>query len=195
MPSAPERQARIRTTATVAPTAHLESTQRVNDREGETLPLSEEELRLLDQMERALAAEDPKFVSTIRGTSVQRAARRRAYASLAVLVVGMGILLVGAASGTGLVNIAIGIAGFVIMLGAAYVGLTSWRSQYDTPQAPQAGGSPGADEAFGLNLIQGGKAERGRSSRRARSPKPSSGGSFMQRMEQRWQRRRDNGGF
>ena len=164
------------------------------------MPLSEEELRLLDQMERALAAEDPKFVSTIRGTSVQRAARRRAYAAVAVLIVGMGVLLVGAASGTGAVNIAIGVIGFGVMLGAAYVGLTSWRSQYDTPQQPQGSGSPGAEEAFGLNLIQGGKADRGRSSGRAgkapkqpRAPKPS--GGFMERMEQRWQRRRDNGGF
>ena len=161
------------------------------------MPLSEEELRLLDQMEKALAAEDPKFVSTIRGTSVQRAARRRAYASLAVLVVGMGVLLLGAASGTGAVNIAIGVVGFGVMLGAAYVGLTAWRSQYETPQQPESGSSPGAEEAFGLNLIQGGKADRGRSSgkapKRPRAPKPS--GGFMERMEQRWQRRRDNGGF
>ena len=32
------------------------------------MPLSEEELRLLEQMERALVEEDPKFASTLRGT-------------------------------------------------------------------------------------------------------------------------------
>ena len=42
------------------------------------MPLSEEELRLLEQMERALVQEDPKFASTLRGTSFRRAARRKA---------------------------------------------------------------------------------------------------------------------
>ena len=44
------------------------------------MPLSEEELRLLEQMERALVEEDPKFASTLRGTSLRRSARRRAIA-------------------------------------------------------------------------------------------------------------------
>ena len=42
------------------------------------MPLSEEELRLLEQMERALVEEDPKLASTLRGTSLRRSARRRA---------------------------------------------------------------------------------------------------------------------
>ncbi|MEI2821672.1 MAG: DUF3040 domain-containing protein [Marmoricola sp.] len=33
------------------------------------MPLSEEEMRLLQQMERALAAEDPKFASALRSPS------------------------------------------------------------------------------------------------------------------------------
>ena len=35
------------------------------------MPLSEEELRLLEQMERALVEEDPKFASTLRGTTLR----------------------------------------------------------------------------------------------------------------------------
>ena len=42
------------------------------------MPLSEEELRLLEQMERALVEEDPKLASTLRGTAFRRTARRRA---------------------------------------------------------------------------------------------------------------------
>ena len=42
-----------------------------------TVPLSEEELRLLEQMERALVAEDPKLASTLRGTRMRQHARRR----------------------------------------------------------------------------------------------------------------------
>ena len=36
------------------------------------MELSEEELRLLEQMERALVEEDPKLASTLRGTSSSR---------------------------------------------------------------------------------------------------------------------------
>ena len=46
----------------------------------DSVPLSEEELRLLEQMERALSEEDPKFASTLRGTTLRQAARRRAIA-------------------------------------------------------------------------------------------------------------------
>ena len=42
------------------------------------MPLSEEELRLLEQMERALVEEDPKFASTLRGTTLRQSARRKA---------------------------------------------------------------------------------------------------------------------
>ena len=41
------------------------------------MPLSEEELRLLEQMERALVEEDPKLASTLRGTTMRRHARRQ----------------------------------------------------------------------------------------------------------------------
>ena len=42
------------------------------------MALSEEEQRLLDQMEAALAAEDPKLVNAMRGTGMRRLHRRRA---------------------------------------------------------------------------------------------------------------------
>ena len=51
----------------------------------DTVPLSEEELRLLEQMERALVEEDPKFASTLRGTSLRSMARRRAILAGVVL--------------------------------------------------------------------------------------------------------------
>ena len=40
------------------------------------MPLSEEELRLLEQMERALVREDPKLASTLRGTAMRKACGR-----------------------------------------------------------------------------------------------------------------------
>ena len=58
------------------------------------MELSEEELRLLEQMERALVEEDPKLASTLRGTSFQRAARRRMILGGVILVAGIGLLIV-----------------------------------------------------------------------------------------------------
>ena len=55
---------------------------------GGTVPLSEEELRLLEQMERALVQEDPKLASTLRGTAMRRAAHRRMILAILGFLVG-----------------------------------------------------------------------------------------------------------
>lgn len=99
------------------------------------MPLSEEEIRLLEQMERALVQDDPKLASTLRGTTLRRNARRRVlYAGLGLLA-GIAILMTGA-----IVRITpLGIAGFVIMLASAMVGLTAWRAQTQDPSTAAPG--------------------------------------------------------
>ena len=149
------------------------------------MPLSEEELRLLEQMERALVEEDPKFASTLRGTSLRRSARRRAILAGVVFVAGVTILMAGAISQTPL----IGIAGFVVMLGSATVALTALRGQQaaSAPADPRTAMHP----SRGFTVIEGGRPSRPRRQRRT-----SVGhGSFMERMEERWRRRRESGGF
>ncbi|WP_236791679.1 DUF3040 domain-containing protein [Amycolatopsis sp. GM8] len=59
------------------------------------MPLSEHEQRLLDQIERELYAEDPKFASTVRGARFRRPARRRRVQGIALFVVGVALLVVG----------------------------------------------------------------------------------------------------
>lgn len=59
------------------------------------MPLSEHEQRLLDQIERELYAEDPKFASTVRGARLRRPARRRRIQGFALFVVGVALLVVG----------------------------------------------------------------------------------------------------
>jgi hypothetical protein len=148
------------------------------------VPLSEEELRLLEQMERALVEEDPKFASTLRGTSLRRSARRRAIAAGVVFVVGMGVLLAGA-----MTTYVVGIVGFVIMLASAVIGLNAVRGQQAAAAADAArtAGHP----SHGFTVIEGGRRPR-----LGRTRSPRSSGSFMERMEERWRRRReDNGGF
>ena len=145
------------------------------------MPLSEEELRLLEQMERALVAEDPKLASTLRGTRLRRHARRQMIAGVLVFVIGVALLMSGAV----LQVIPLGIAGFVVMLASAYFTLTAWRGQ---SQAPAAAAPASGDRA--LRVIQGGKTRR-----RGRAPKAPRQGTMMERFEERWRRRRENGQF
>ena len=56
------------------------------------MPLSEHEQRLLDQIERALYAEDPKFVSTVRGGRLRKPTRRRRLQGIAVFALGLVLL-------------------------------------------------------------------------------------------------------
>lgn len=149
------------------------------------MPLSEEELRLLEQMERALVAEDPKFVSALRGTARRRDARRRALVAGAAFVVGIVVMMTGAV----LPNTLVGIIGFVVMLASAVVALSAWRSQGGAPSAEDAPAPRGFDASSGLSVIEGGKKSRRRSARSGPSRQ-----SMMQRLEERWRRRRDNGG-
>ena len=156
------------------------------------MPLSEEELRLLEQMERALVEEDPKFASTLRGTSLRRAARRRAVVAGVAFVLGIGLMMGGVMSGKGAMGFAIGIAGFVVMLGSATVALTAIRGQQhvSVPADPRTAMHP----SRGFTVIDGGRTGKLRRSRRS-GGHGSSSGSFMERMEERWRRRRDQGGF
>jgi hypothetical protein len=145
------------------------------------VPLSEEELRLLEQMERALVEEDPKLASTLRGTSLRRSARRRAVVAGVCFAAGIAVLMTGAITELWVV----GILGFVIMLASATIAVTALRGQQSGPAAdPRAAGHP----AHGFTVIDGGRRDRGRRPRR-------SSVSFMERMEDRWRRRRDEGGF
>ena len=129
------------------------------------MPLSEEEQRLLEQMEEALAVEDPKFVSTIRGSSTRKKHKRIAIFATVGFVVGVCVLMTGAVT----TITAVAVAGFVIMLGSAYLAITHWRRLGD-PDLPS-------------NVHPIGKSK-------GRQSAQSSG--FMNRMEDRWRRRRDD---
>ena len=150
------------------------------------MPLSEEELRLLEQMERALVADDPKFASALRGTTLRLNGRRRSIVAAGVFLIGVVVLMTGAVTQTTVV----GIIGFVVMLGSAYVGLTSWKAQDSASRSAE--GRPVMDSpeaAFGLSVIEGGK-----SSKRSSRSRGTSHHSFMERFEERWRRRRDGNG-
>ena len=133
------------------------------------MPLSEEELRLLEQMERALVEEDPKFASTLRGSAFRQTTRHRAAISGVVFVAGVAMLMSGAVLRVPI----LGVGGFVVMLLSATVGLAAIRS-HSAPAAP-------ARDADGEHRPQ------------HPGKQPRSSHSFMERLEDRWRRRRDDG--
>ncbi|MEO9324678.1 DUF3040 domain-containing protein [Nocardioides sp. C4-1] len=143
------------------------------------MPLSEEELRLLEQMERALVEEDPKFASTLRGTTMRATARRRAILAGFVFAAGIALLFVGV-----LTEWYVGIVGFGLMLGGALLFMSTLRGRQAAGPADQQGTA----HPSGLTSFQGGRRERRSRSRGPKAP-------FMERMEERWRKRKDNGGF
>jgi len=135
------------------------------------VPLSEDEQRLLEQMERALADEDPKFASALRGTSLRSHNRRRAALGTVGFVVGVALLMACVILPRTLVSV----VGFVVMLASAYVALTYWRRVAEPESPHSAGASP----------------RRARATSSSRPGRGSTG--FMDRLEERWRRRRESG--
>ncbi|MFF4953553.1 DUF3040 domain-containing protein [Streptomyces chattanoogensis] len=130
------------------------------------MPLSEHEQRMLEQMERALYAEDPKFATALEGSGLRTYTRRRVYQAVAGFLVGIGLLMAGVMIPD---QIWISLVGFVVMLGCAVLAVTGWR------KAPKPGDRQAVQGAAG--------GPAGRQPRQKRS--------MMNRIEDRWQRRRD----
>lgn len=86
------------------------------------MPLSEHEQRLLEQIEQSLLADDPKFVRVVR-TDLRTHQRRRLVRAGVLFAIGLGLLVAGVVT----TLIPVGAAGFVVMLGAFFVGLSTWQ--------------------------------------------------------------------
>jgi hypothetical protein len=127
------------------------------------VPLSENEQRLLEQMERALYAEDPKWASAMRGAVRRSSGARRLLLGISGIVLGLVLLLVGVAQQL----VIVGIVGFVVMLAAFAYTVSSRRKPGPQGVVNRAGGV------------------------RPVTPHRRRRGSFMQRLEERWDRRRD----
>lgn len=133
------------------------------------MPLSDEEARLLHQLEQSLAAEDPEFASTLRGSKFMAHNRRVALIAALGFIVGLVVMFSGAVSKMTW----LGVLGFVAMVGTAFLFTQAWKR-----------GIGGRDGEL--------TASKGPQSRRQ---KQKSTGSFVDRMEERWQRRRDGDDF
>ncbi|NMH99465.1 DUF3040 domain-containing protein [Pseudonocardia acidicola] len=92
------------------------------------MPLSEHEQRLLEQIERALYAEDPKFASTVRGGRLLKPTRRRRIQGIAVFALGLVMLVVGVAVPALWLASSfpvLSVVGFLLMLTGAVLAVTA----------------------------------------------------------------------
>jgi len=83
-----------------------------------TVPLSDDEQRRLDEIERALYRDDPAFAA---GQSITPLRRRRLIAAAAVVLIGMVLLVVGLVmtSSSAMVGALISVTGFLTMVTGA----------------------------------------------------------------------------
>jgi hypothetical protein len=81
------------------------------------MPLSEHEQRMLDEIERALYQDDPKFATSVNVTRMRR--RRPILAALA-FVLGLVMLVVGVIATQSILalGVVVSVLGFLVMVGA-----------------------------------------------------------------------------
>ncbi|MBJ8343216.1 DUF3040 domain-containing protein [Antrihabitans sp. YC2-6] len=141
------------------------------------MPLSEHEQRMLDQIESALYAEDPKFASTVKAGRVRAASSRRRLQAAALFVLGLVLLIAGVALPFKPGDFpVISLVGFLVMFGAGVLLLLGGSVK---GQAASGSGSTGSGSSSGSRPSGLG---------RQRGPKKGSGG-FTARMEERFRRR------
>lgn len=114
------------------------------------MPLSEHEQRLLEQMERALYAEDPKFATSLRSSSIARASRGRAALGVLIVFAGIALLITGMA----LQATPLGIAGFAVMLVGAVLVYSSFKRSTTASETAEGAQKPASDKASFMNRVE-----------------------------------------
>ncbi len=128
------------------------------------MALSEHEEALLQQMEEALYAEDPRFASRIEKTKSRGLGRGRVVVGVVAGVAGLALVVFSAMSS----NIWLGAGGFAIMVAGIVYAITPSRTKL---------AAVGSD---GTTKPRAGKVKAG-------TPRQ---GTFMERLEERWEKRR-----
>lgn len=148
-----------------------------------TVALSERERQMLEEMEEAIRAEDPRFASQMNGARSGRGDRRRLIIGVIGAIAGLGLVLLGINT-----NLWVGVAGFALIVASVAVALTP--------------GSNGTKQSSGLGLVgddgsirQPHTGHKGHKQRKLKKGGAAAAkkGTFMQRMEQRWEERRQQG--
>ena len=125
------------------------------------MALSEEEQRLLAQLEASLAAEDPKLAQTLRGHGPRQVPGKPLIIAVLGVIAGLALLIVGMQT-----HPLVSVGGFVVMLAACVYGVAAWQRRDATP------------------------VER---PKQRPAHTPAADHQFMDKMEERWRRRQEDG--
>ena len=136
------------------------------------MPLSENEQRQLEAIERALLADDPKFAAVLHGGGLRASSKRRLVGFSALVLVGAVLLCLT------FVNIVFGLVGVVVMFLGVLGVIAAWR-QLTGRTRP----------ALNVADITGTRAPR--TSPAGSRPR----GGWKAKMEHRWEKRWDDRGF
>jgi Flp pilus assembly protein TadB len=112
------------------------------------MPLSEHEQKLLEQLEKQLHEDDPKFASSM-GTDPGRSWSTR-HLVIGVLCTLAGVLLL--LLGVSLQSIPVGVLGFVVMGGGVYY--ATMRSSGSKGKAARAGRRPGKPRSSFMSNLE-----------------------------------------
>ncbi|CAM4411553.1 hypothetical protein MB901379_02919 [Mycobacterium basiliense] len=131
------------------------------------MPLSDHEQRMLEQIESALYAEDPKFASSVRGGGFRAPTARRRLQGAALFIIGLAMLVSGVAFKATMIGSfpILSVFGFVVMFAGVVFAITGPRLS--------------------------GRADHSRPASGTSRQRRSKGGSFTSRMEDRFRRRFD----
>jgi len=143
------------------------------------VPLSDHEQHLLEQMEQALYAEDPKFASQMQGSAARARLRRSIAIGAAGVIAGLGLVVLSVVTG----SLWWGALGFALMVsGVAYA-----ISPPKVAKVPL--GAVAEDGSVRTHAPEG---RPGRSRQAGKRPNPTRQ-TFMRRLEERWDRRHQDG--
>ena len=115
------------------------------------MPLSEHEQRLLEQIERALVDDDPKFASSVRSGDRRLKARRKLQIGGLLFLGGLALLIGGGAVAQ---SVLLGVLGFLVMFTGGALVVLNYKSaggavESGAPSAGPAGPGRGARSARG----------------------------------------------
>jgi hypothetical protein len=144
------------------------------------VPLSEHEQHLLEQMEQALYAEDPKFASQMQGSAARARLRRGLAIGAGGVIAGLGLVVLGVATE----SILWGAIGFALMVGGVAYAISP-------PKAPKV--PLGAVTEDGSVRPHEPARRLGRLSKSKGKKSNANKQTFIRRIEERWDRRRDSG--
>ncbi|HKC29079.1 MAG TPA: DUF3040 domain-containing protein [Jatrophihabitans sp.] len=109
------------------------------------VPLSDHEQRLLDEIEQALYAEDPKFAASVRSARTRSRTRRSALLCVLGVAAGLALVLVGLIANL----VVLSVIGFVLLVGACGYAVQLLRGR-NRGSAARSGGGTRAPRQGGL---------------------------------------------